>query len=70
MLRAVAAEPRLALTHRFVLITAHDVTGDGESAALLRDLQAPVIRKPFNLKTGFVVLNDIIARSIICQEPP
>ena len=38
VLRAVATEPRLALTHRFVLITAHDVIGDGESAALLRDL--------------------------------
>ena len=58
------------MTHRFVLITAHDVIGDGESAALLRDLQAPVIRKSFTLKTVFAVVNDFIARSIICQEPP
>ena len=58
------------MSRRFVLISAHDVAGDGESAALLRDLQAPVIRKSFSLKTVFAVVNDIIARSIICQEPP
>lgn len=62
VLRAVAADPRLATTHRFVLITATDVSDDGESAALLRDLRVPVIRKPFDLKSVFAVVDDIIAR--------
>lgn len=62
VLRAVAAEPQLAMTHRFVLITANDVAGDGEITTLLRDLQAPVIRKPFDLNTLFEVVADLIAR--------
>ena len=64
VLRAVAAEPQLqlAMMHRFVLITANDVEGDGEITTLLRELQVPVIRKPFNLKTVFAVVDDIIAR--------
>lgn len=67
VLRAVAAEPRLAMTHHFVLITgadvaAIDVTGDCEITTLLRDLQVPIIRKPFDLTTVFKVVDDIIAR--------
>ncbi len=62
VLRAVAAEPQLATMHRFVLITANDVTRDGEITTLLRDLQAPVIRKPFDLNTLFEVVADLIAR--------
>lgn len=62
VLRAVAAEPRLAMTHRFVLITASDVAGDCGSAALLRDLRVPVICKPFDLTTVFAIIDDIIAR--------
>lgn len=62
VLRAVAADPRLAMTHRFVLVTATDVAGNCEDAALLRDLQVPIIRKPFDLDTVFTVVADIIAR--------
>ncbi len=62
VLRTVAAEPRLATAHRFVLITATDVAGDGEITTLLRDLRVPVLRKPFDLNTLFAVVADIIAR--------
>ena len=66
VLRAVAAEPRLAMMHHFVLVTgadmtAIDVAGDCEINTLLRDLQVPVIRKPFDLTTVFAVVDDIIA---------
>jgi hypothetical protein len=70
VLRAVAPPRRRALTHRFVLTTAHDVAGDGERAALLRDLHVLVIGKPFNFNTVFAVVDDVIARSISYQEPP
>lgn len=50
------------MTHRFVLITANEVTGNCESAALLRDLRVPVICKPFDIETVCTVVADIIAR--------
>lgn len=62
MLRASGADPGLALTHRLVLMTATDVAGEGESAALLLALRVLVIRKPFDLQTAFTVVDDIIAR--------
>jgi CheY-like chemotaxis protein len=49
VLRVVAADRRLAATHRFVLLTAAAVPEDAESTALLDDLGVPVLRKPFDL---------------------
>ncbi|MGO8949992.1 MAG: response regulator [Ktedonobacterales bacterium] len=49
VLRAVAADPRLAEMHRFILITGTNVSDDPEGAALLRQLQVSIIPKPFDL---------------------
>ncbi len=54
--------------HRFVLVSVTDMAADGESAVLLRGLYVPVIRKPFDPKTVFAVVNDIIARSIVWPD--
>jgi two-component system chemotaxis response regulator CheY len=61
VLRAVTAEPQLAAMHRFVLVTADDGQRDGESAALLRELQVPVIPKPFDLQAVLDVIAEIAA---------
>lgn len=61
VLHAVAAEPYLAATHRFVLVTANDLPHDQERGSILERLQVPVIQKPFDLEAVTEVVEHIAA---------
>jgi CheY-like chemotaxis protein len=50
VLRRVAADPRLTASHRFVLITATDLSRDLEATTLIEHLKVPILRKPFSLR--------------------
>jgi len=62
VLRAVAAEPQLAMTHRFVLITANDVAGDGTTTAavlaqaIIGGLTASVLLTIFIVPAAYVLI--------------
>jgi CheY-like chemotaxis protein len=66
-LRHVVADPRLATTHSYILITA-DVRPLGpDDVNVLTTLRCPLVRKPFDLDTLLGVVGQQVA---LLQGPP
>jgi two-component system chemotaxis response regulator CheY len=62
ILKSAAADTDLANRHAFILLTAADQSFRPTFTAVLKELQVPVVRKPFDLDNLFEVITQAARR--------